>query len=224
MASAKQIEANRRNAEKSTGPKSSTGKQSSSLNSLKHGLLSQNTLLPWENAADLASLKKEIMNGLHPVGPIENLLADRIASLTWRLYRVSKFESGLLSFFNYKRELDKANKNIDALTSLEAEPHPLLEKEKKDFDLSLNTLSSIEKMVDATNNLNSEISHSGQDFMAAAESITKLYRYENTLEKSLYKALHELQRIQAVRAGNNVPAPIAVDFNGEPENSGSDLI
>jgi hypothetical protein len=39
----------------------------------------------------------------------------------------------------------------------------------------------------------------------------KLTRYERMLEKSIYKALHELQRIQSARAGDKLPAPLAVD-------------
>jgi hypothetical protein len=40
-----------------------------------------------------------------------------------------------------------------------------------------------------------------------------LSRYETTLERSLYKALHELQRLQAGRDGQAVPLPEAVDLN-----------
>jgi hypothetical protein len=41
----------------------------------------------------------------------------------------------------------------------------------------------------------------------------KLSRYEITIERSLYKALHELQRIQMVRNGADVPAPVAIDID-----------
>lgn len=46
---------------------------------------------------------------------------------------------------------------------------------------------------------------------------TKLMRYEASLERGLYRAYHELQRLQAVRRGEQVPAPIAVDveFSGD---------
>ena len=45
------------------------------------------------------------------------------------------------------------------------------------------------------------------------EDIEKLIRYETTLERSIYKALHELQRMQATRAGEKLPAPVAVDID-----------
>lgn len=51
-----------------------------------------------------------------------------------------------------------------------------------------------------------------------AECFTKLSRYEAAIERSFYRALHELQRLQAVRRGQHVPAPVAVDVtiaNGE---------
>jgi len=41
----------------------------------------------------------------------------------------------------------------------------------------------------------------------------KLIRYEASIERGIYKALHELQRIQAARSGKNTPAPIAIDVD-----------
>jgi hypothetical protein len=49
------------------------------------------------------------------------------------------------------------------------------------------------------------------------ETHNKFARYETSIEKGIYKALHELQRLQAARQGEKVPPPIAidVDINGE---------
>ena len=44
-------------------------------------------------------------------------------------------------------------------------------------------------------------------------ALTKLSRYETAMERSLYKALHELQRLQAARQGKEVPVPVAVDID-----------
>lgn len=41
----------------------------------------------------------------------------------------------------------------------------------------------------------------------------KLIRYENSIERGIYKALHELQRIQAARAGEKPPVPVAIDLD-----------
>ena len=44
-------------------------------------------------------------------------------------------------------------------------------------------------------------------------TLEKVNRYETTLERSLFKALHELERRQAARDGQAVPLPMAVDVN-----------
>ncbi|MGA3066377.1 MAG: hypothetical protein ABSF29_05965 [Tepidisphaeraceae bacterium] len=44
-------------------------------------------------------------------------------------------------------------------------------------------------------------------------TLSKVNRYETTLERSLFKTLHELERRQAARAGRAVPLPMAVDVN-----------
>jgi hypothetical protein len=47
-----------------------------------------------------------------------------------------------------------------------------------------------------------------------ANAFSKLSRYETPIERSLYKALHELQRLQAARREeSNVPPPVAVDVD-----------
>ncbi len=58
MTSVKQIEANRRNAQKSTGPKTNEGKEVSRLNVLKHGLLAEMLLLPDENVEAFEQLRE----------------------------------------------------------------------------------------------------------------------------------------------------------------------
>lgn len=45
------------------------------------------------------------------------------------------------------------------------------------------------------------------------DSYGKFTRYETCLERGIYKALHELQRLQATRAGEKIPAPVAIDVD-----------
>lgn len=46
-----------------------------------------------------------------------------------------------------------------------------------------------------------------------ANAFTKLSRYEAAIERSLYRALHELQRLQATRAGQHVPLPVDISLD-----------
>ena len=78
MTSEKITEANRQNALKSTGPRTPEGKATVHLNALKHGLLSQQVLLPGEDADALRELDEGLRAELQPVGVRENLLVNRI--------------------------------------------------------------------------------------------------------------------------------------------------
>jgi len=88
--SEKQIEANRRNALKSTGPKTPQGKAAVRNKAIKHGLLSQEVLLPNEDGAALRELGERLRDELQPVGDLENLLVDRIIAAHWRLRRLGR--------------------------------------------------------------------------------------------------------------------------------------
>src|SRR5215217_4640964 len=98
MASKKQIQANRRNALKSTGPKTPEGKDTARLNSTKHGLLSQEVLLPGEDEEAVKELAERLRAELQPVGEMENLLVEKIIDAVWRLRRASRVEAGIFAY------------------------------------------------------------------------------------------------------------------------------
>src|SRR5688572_33352808 len=93
MYSARKAAANRQNALKSTGPKTPDGKAAVRLNALRHGVLSEEILLPGEDEEALRELAEGLRAELQPVGELEGLLVDRITSLllgsgawvAWRL-------------------------------------------------------------------------------------------------------------------------------------------
>ena len=101
MTSLRQIEANRRNATSSTGPRTARGKAVVALNAVQHGLLSRQAVIQGESEAELVELGKRLRSQLAPVGELELLLADRIISTAWRLRRVIALESLL---FNTARD------------------------------------------------------------------------------------------------------------------------
>ncbi len=97
MATQKQIAANRRNAAKSTGPRSAAGKARSSKNALRHGLTAQSLVVPGENAADFESLLEAFHTSLQPADAVEEALVFQIAAGQWRLQRHLRMETGLLT-------------------------------------------------------------------------------------------------------------------------------
>ena len=97
MTSDKQIEANRQNARKSTGPRTPEGKDRASNNAVKHGLLSQDVLIPGEDGAALRELSERLQEELEPVGELEDMLVDRIVAAYWRLRRVGRVETDIFT-------------------------------------------------------------------------------------------------------------------------------
>ena len=93
MTTARQAEANRRNAKRSTGPRTLTGKAVVALNGVKHGLLSRVSLVKGEREADLVDFGKRLRSQLAPAGELELLLVDRIVSTSWRLRRLVSVET-----------------------------------------------------------------------------------------------------------------------------------
>jgi len=96
--SQKQLAANRRNAQLSTGPKSKHGKLASRLNALKHGLLARqvvvNGYFQQESSDEFKQLCREYDESLAPVGPLEEMLVGQIVMVVWRLRRVRMAEAG----------------------------------------------------------------------------------------------------------------------------------
>jgi len=90
-----QIDANRRNAQKSTGPRSAQGKGASSRNGLKHGLSGDKHILPGENPEEFLLLLKDLYDNFHPVGLGEEKLVQRIAAGQWRLDRTLPMEAAI---------------------------------------------------------------------------------------------------------------------------------
>ena len=97
MISEQQQQANRANAQLSTGPKTQEGKKRSSLNALRHGLNSQAVLLPNEDAIAFARHAKKCFDDLKPKGFLEEQLTQSLADLSWRINRMRNMETNLLA-------------------------------------------------------------------------------------------------------------------------------
>lgn len=153
MTTEAKIEANRNNALKSTGPKTSTGKTLVSRNALRHGLLSREALLSDEDRSVFRALASNLREDLEPVGTLEEILVDRVVAAVWRLRRVHTIETGLL----YEGDWLSGPRSL------------------------------------------------------WGDSCLKLSRYEAAIERGLFRALHELERLQTRRSGGSVPPPLALD-------------
>ena len=92
---AAQIDANRRNAQKSTGPRTPEGRAASSRNRLVHGLRANKHIVLDEDPEEFLILLKDLHDRFRPVGDGEEELVLRIASGQWRLHRTLPMEAGI---------------------------------------------------------------------------------------------------------------------------------
>ena len=95
MSSIRQIEANRRNALKSTGPTTAEGKHRSRCNAVRHGLTAETVISALEDAEDYKAFEAAIIGDYDAQSAVERELVLRLASLLWRLRRATTMETGL---------------------------------------------------------------------------------------------------------------------------------
>lgn len=111
MTSQKQLEANRRNAQKSTGPQTPAGKAQSARNSLKHGLTAKDTVvLQNEPIEAFQAFYEGLMVQLAPETALECILAERVAAAAWRLNRAGRIEKEIMFHLQH---LDRHHTQID---------------------------------------------------------------------------------------------------------------
>jgi hypothetical protein len=97
MTSLKQIEANRRNALKSTGPKTTEGKESSRCNAVRHGLTAETVLASLENSEDYQVFEEAVISDYNPKTAVERQLILRLVGVLWRLRRATSIETAIFN-------------------------------------------------------------------------------------------------------------------------------
>ena len=286
--SIKQVEANRRNAQKSTGPKTAEGQTVSKMNALKHGILSKEVLIGGINARESRSefkkLHRRFWEGLDPVGPVEEMLVDQIVTAHWRLRRALTAESGEIALsvdggqwhrethdlkrttlsweMDYDptvRMADSAFGNLFMERQLEF-VRKAVEMEGELTDAVLQEVKYLSKPYSLTEELRAwreevrqeceglspedsrarqkegllkklghkismvswrrsrcekreqkeEEARQAAASLPSVEVLEKIQRYETKLERQMFRAMAQLERLQRMRQGEAVPAPMSV--------------
>jgi hypothetical protein len=294
--SPKQIEANRRNAQKSTGPKTPQGRAVSKMNALKHGLLAQTVVVRGhklkESKSEFKKLCQEYYLYLAPVGPLEEMLVNQIVQAAWRLRRVRTAESGEIALSvdtgwwqrkNHNplrmtlnmpqtpfsdplaRQLECSVLGCDYLHHCLQEVREGVERDGqltaavlKDFKWGLRNqpdgmvkklegfhawvMANPEKLepealrirhkeevmkyldqkirdMEFWMNRHEEREDAEEEARQAAavlpslEVLDKIMRYETVLERQLFRAINQLERLQRRRRGENIPAPLTMEVS-----------
>ncbi len=119
MTSSKQIEANRRNSLKSTGPRTEAGKRASRCNAVRHGLTAETVISALEDAEDYKAFEAAVTADYDAQSAVERELVLRLTSLLWRLRRATTIETGLfeiqadhLSEFRKARQISADSRDV----------------------------------------------------------------------------------------------------------------
>lgn len=114
MTSLRQIQANRRNALKSTGPTTPEGKQRSRCNAMRHGLTAETVVAVLENSEDYEAFEAAVISDYDAETAVERELVLRLASTLWRLRRATGIETAMFDSVSAdSRLLFRATKQSD---------------------------------------------------------------------------------------------------------------
>ena len=278
--SVNRIEANRMNARKSTGPKSAEGKAKSRMNAIKYGLLAREVVVrgfgffDGEQGSKFQALHRMYREHLDPVGPLEEMLVERIVTAYWRLHRVLIAERGeILRSLEVARQVNPVIDPHRLLMTLGRLPwaHDAADEVcavrdgvRKEGELTEPMLARLLKVLEGrecmierlqkaqevppteAEGLSAEalkakrqerllkfldeqlvcceagLQEIGElhgwtkqvrldaSLMPGRKTMDRILRYETNLERQLYRAMNQLERMQRLRKGEVVPAPLAI--------------
>jgi hypothetical protein len=186
MSTEAKIIANRRNAQKSTGPRTRAGKAVASKNSVKYGLLANQTVISSENHSDFCKERYRILSDLAPESPMESMLAERVVILSWRLKRIDCIQNQTIDALNARNTSGTLTKLTKSLLFKDSDL-PQADSSGPAHDLALGRLAI-------------------KDF-SNSRVLDRLLMYERRIENSLFKTIFELQRLQLMRKLQNPDGP-----------------
>jgi hypothetical protein len=288
--SSQQLDANRQNAQKSTGPKTPEGRAVSKMNALKHGILSKEVLVRGlninESNRELSALHERFWRDLDPAGPVEEMLVDQIVTTHWRWRRALTAESGEIAlsvdagqwkrcqanpalrwmkweaggdpvgamkdssmgnsilanwlrqvrerveqegklteaaikipFFGKPNDLSKDLDELRRRLSRNSAGTDAADRSEENKQQALAYIDGELKMLEsgkadcARREMAEEQARQAAAVLPSLEVLEKILRYESKLERQMYRALTQLERLQRVRRGEAVPPPVTVELS-----------
>ena len=194
----RKLAANRRNARKSTGPKTAAGKATASRNAITHGLLAANNIiLDGESKSAFLCLRENFIRSLEPANYIELTLVERIACAQWKLRRLHTLEQQ----FHHEQLVELHHETLDTLEKMETE----LNRSSRPRNVPSGPdkrQQNVEKYRQSVKDITSQrvpvsvvqviqLSHP-----EGLDQFERLARHEQRLEGSIDKALRELNRLR----------------------------
>ena len=118
MATEAQIEANRRNSQKSCGPRSEAGRNRSRFNALDHGCRASILVLPTEDFGEYEKEANAWKISWNPRNPVEEFLVERVVNLSWQAKRIDRAQTARLASRIHRGEVDGAHREQETVIEL----------------------------------------------------------------------------------------------------------
>ena len=185
MSTESQVSANRRNATKSTGPKTTVGKAVVAQNALKHGLLARQDVVMGEDPRQFDLHRTGILAELAPVGNLETLFAEQIVSLSWRLRRAGRLQNEVFDSLLARELRDSMLGFLDELTPKD--------EVRLRSDCKTDPTYAVGRMV-------------AKDYHDA-RVLDRLQMYEQRIAGTLHRTLADLERFQLKRTEDGGHSP-----------------
>ncbi len=189
-----QNEANHRNAQQSTGPRTEAGKKRASLNARTHGLTAADAVIPGESEGDFEAYRAALWAEWEPKDADQAFEAELAINDGWRLLRAQRLESGLFAYLIgttlQKKAWDDARREgIEAAAEEEADFRQPTRERQKVFD-RIEAARSLLRDPKAT------LGAVYEKDAATSAAFDKLSRHEGTLRKRRLQTLQRLERLQ----------------------------
>ena len=223
MATQRQIEANRRNARSSTGPRTEAGKAASSANALSHGLTAAGAVvLPEEDPDAFERLRAGVIADLAPAGALQRALAQRVAVLLWRLDRVARLEAELFVHGRLSVLRGRMGEAAAAAATASAVLGGLLDQPEEARQLQQDR-ASIRREIDEDIDALVPSAHVLVERRQSARAFDRIARHEAMLQRALNRTLDEFRRLRdapGVTAGRQAPVHAAPPADPDPAPAG----
>jgi len=174
MTTEARISANRRNAQKSTGPKTTVGKAIVAQNAIKHGLLARQNVILGEDPEQFELHRRQVLGELAPTGVIASILAERIVGLAWRLRRAQRLAN---EAFDYLLARELADSMGGLCDELSPEDEERLKRNPR-----IDPRFAIGRVVERD--------------CREERVMERLMMHEHRIEGSLYRTMKELQNLK----------------------------
>jgi len=199
MTSYRQIEANRRNALNSTGPKTEVGKNTSRCNAIRHGLTAETVIGALEDVEDYKAFEAAVIADYDAQSAVERELVLRLASVLWRLRRATTMETGLFEI--QAAHMREYRENRPLLPSSRDVIHAVFPRDAASDDdaASHDTVSMMERVPEAGKKADALAVEFARCFLRLANlpnfALDRLSRYETMLWRQAARILFALDAL-----------------------------